>query len=636
METKSFVAAVCIPALWLGISGTLKIKRMKNLINNRFFANSTRCLIFNVAFLIAMLPLSACRHNSDLTPEIVIPPPVDTISDNISRADTWVATDALGREIGTQATYGVPRQQRTVGIFYFLWAIGNNGPFDNSKILRENPDNPQWGPLHAFHHWGEPHFGYYVSDDEWVIEKHVQMLTDAGVDVLIFDFTNKNIYLSSLLTLCRVMERMQAQGRATLKLTALFNAEAAATLKNLYDNFYAKGLYRDFWFEWDGKPLALMGTYDRIDEYDYAGFFTFRKSWATTREGGGWFGNGKDAWAWIDSHPQQYGWHTDPAKAEQIAVAAAMHPIFNYGRSNRSLVQPLNPKPAEGICFAQQWEVALKADPEFIFLTGWNEWIAQRFVGNGNEAHGFIGKKINAGDTYFVDAYNEEFSRDCEPMRDGYGDNYYYQMVDNIRKYKGVRTIPVEKTQHVIAIDGSVSDWLEVENLYSDDKGDITDRDHAGYGSTGQLTNTWGRNDFLSAKVTNDNSNVYFLMKTDKTAVLSNEAPIQLFIKTPRESSGWEGFQYRIHILPGNKAELHVSKGGWDWEKTADLSCLVKDQYMELSVPKQRLGLASGSFTLDFKWADNMPQTGDIRDFMDHGDTAPNARFRYRYVFENN
>ncbi|MDR3196244.1 MAG: hypothetical protein LBU34_00105 [Planctomycetaceae bacterium] len=612
-------------------------------MKNKFFHIVTVSFVTLLSLLVAINKLNAEPPvSTPALPPLSLPaangayedsnPPVDTISDSISQADTWVATDALGREIGTQTTYGAPRQQRTVGIFYFLWLIGDNGPFDNSKILRENPDNPQWGPLHAFHHWGEPHFGYYVSDDEWVIEKHVQMLTDAGVDVLILDFTNKAIYLPSLLTLCRVMERMQAQGRATLKITALFNTEAAATIKNLYDNFYAKGLYRNFWFEWDGHPLALTGSNKVPDEYN--GFFTFRKSWATTREGEGWFGNGKDAWAWIDSYPQQYGWHTDPSKAEQIAVAAALHPIFNYGRSNRSLVQPSNPKPEEGICFAQQWEVALKADPEFIFLTGWNEWIAQRFVGNGNQAHGFIGKKINAGDTYFVDAYNEEFSRDCEPMRGGFGDNYYYQMVDNIRKYKGVRTFPTEKTQHAIAIDGNVSDWLEVENLYSDDKGDITDRNHAGYGSTGQLTNTWGRNDFLSAKITNDNSNVYFLMKTNKAVVISNEAPVQLFIKTLQESSSWEGFQYRIHILPGNKAELHVSKGGWDWEKTADLACLVKEQYMELSVPKQRLGLPSGSFTLDFKWADNMPQTGDIRDFMDHGDTAPNARFRYRYVFE--
>jgi hypothetical protein len=79
-------------------------------------------------------------------------------------------------------------------------------------------------------------------------------------------------------------------------------------------------------------------------------------------------------------------------------------------------------------------------------------------------------------------------------------------------------------------------------------------------------------------------------------------------------------------------AVLLVSQGGWAWEKVADIPCRVKGDFIELSVQLQQIGLSAGSKTIDFKWADNMPQTGDIRDFMDHGDTAPNARFRYRYV----
>ena len=41
----------------------------------------------------------------------------------------------------------------------------------------------------------------------------------------------------------------------------------------------------------------------------------------------------------------------------------------------------------------------------------------------------------------FVDLYNQEYSRDVEPMHGGHTDNYYYQMVSNIRKYKGVRQL---------------------------------------------------------------------------------------------------------------------------------------------------------------------------------------------------
>jgi hypothetical protein len=35
--------------------------------------------------------------------------------------------------------------------------------------------------------------------------------------------------------------------------------------------------------------------------------------------------------------------------------------------------------------------------------------------------------------------------------------------------------------------------------------------------------------------------------------------------------------------------------------------------------------------SFDFKWTDNVPANVDGIDFLDQGDTAPNARFNYRY-----
>ena len=37
---------------------------------------------------------------------------------------------------------------------------------------------------------------------------------------------------------------------------------------------------------------------------------------------------------------------------------------------------------------------------------------------------------------------DEEFSRDIEPMNGGHGDNYYYQLIANVRRYKGVPALP--------------------------------------------------------------------------------------------------------------------------------------------------------------------------------------------------
>jgi len=37
----------------------------------------------------------------------------------------------------------------------------------------------------------------------------------------------------------------------------------------------------------------------------------------------------------------------------------------------------------------------------------------------------------------YPDQFCDEYSRDIEPMKDGHGDNYYYQLAANIRKIKG-------------------------------------------------------------------------------------------------------------------------------------------------------------------------------------------------------
>ena len=50
--------------------------------------------------------------------------------------------DDLGRALTTDASLPLPRENRSVGIFYYL-APGNHGlrgPYDNSKIVAAHPD----------------------------------------------------------------------------------------------------------------------------------------------------------------------------------------------------------------------------------------------------------------------------------------------------------------------------------------------------------------------------------------------------------------------------------------------------------------------------------------------------------------
>ena len=174
-------------------------------------------------------------------------------------SDTWVATDALGRTLPGFDECGPPRANKTVGIFYFTWhgQHSTSGPHDITKILAENPEDPQWGPVHAMHHWGEPEDGYYIADDEYVIRKSCHALVDAGVDVIIIDVTNAVRYTNIYMKICEVYTQIRAEGGRTPQMCFIANAGADGVAKALYDEFYAKGLYEDLWFRWQGKPLIL-------------------------------------------------------------------------------------------------------------------------------------------------------------------------------------------------------------------------------------------------------------------------------------------------------------------------------------------------------------------------------------------
>lgn len=570
-----------------------------------------------------------------------------------SEADTWVATDAIGRSLVTSSQNGVIRKEKYVGIFYFIWhgahgydrhnagirsdegvvektAADSLSPYDISKMLAANPDDPQYGPLHAFHYWSEPYFGYYLPDDEWIIRKHAQMLSDAGVDVIIIDVTNAAIYLPQVTRIAETYEAMRKEGLSTPSLAFIANSNPVQTVKRLYDYIYAKALFKDLWFNWKGKPLLLAPPEDQSEEIK--NFFTIRRSWAWSK-GQQWFGDGKDKWTWLDHTPQSYGWHGSPDKPEQISVSIAEHPMSNIGRSFHDGKEPEVKRSGEGLYFSEQWKRAKEVDPEFIFVTGWNEWVAMRF--NDGKSKNFLGKPIEKGDTYFVDLYNEEYSRDAEPMKGGFNDNYYYQLIDNIREFKGSRVIPIAKSQYSIQIDGSFTDWKNVESVYKDDAGDTFHRKHPGWGRIKEYTNNSGRNDIIEARVTSDQDYVSFYVKTTQAVTAWNSSDwMRLFIKVQnKDLPNWEGFHFLVNRKPLNSTTttLEGNKGDWNWEKIRNVKYGFKKNELELRIPKKNLGITGNSFTIDFKWSDNAPLDGNAMHWLDKGDAAPNARFVYRY-----
>lgn len=590
-------------------------------------------------------------------------------------SDTWVATDDLGRSLPQFEQTGPPRTDRTVGIFYYTWN-GPHGydvprlaptstsddqgvvkpdptrdiasPFDISRILEQSLDHREWGPEHAWHHWGRPYFDYYVSDDEWVIRKHAQMLVDAGVDVLILDATNGFHYRGVYMEIFRIFSDIRAKGGRTPLITfntGTHEVASRAMVAAIYRDLYEKGLYRDLWFVWKGKPL-IMGNTMAMDSR-YLEFFSMRYSWAWSNAE--WFKDGKDRWPWLDNTPQKWGWHENPDTPEEVSVTTAQHPVavdrpnepksIGMGKSYANGAEPYPPSPGEGRYFAEQWQRALEVGPEFIYITQWNEWTAQRFIHPLDaKTVSYAGRKLEPGESYFVDVYDSEFNRDIEPMTGGYGDNYYYQMIDGIRRYKGTRPVPAASAE---LPDGKAIDWVKVSPEYRDDLFDTFHRNHFGFGSIGQLTNTTGRNDIATAKVARDGQNLYFKVTTrEPLTPRAGENWMELFIAVDgleKGSPNWEGFHYRACLDPKDKEVYHLfrSLGGWQWQGLGKIEIKQEASDLVLTIPRKLLELDSPKeFSIRFKWSDNR-QTQHAIDWLRDGDVAPNARFRYLYRTAN-
>ena len=553
--------------------------------------------------------------------------------------ETWVATDALGRSLPTEQP---TRPGRKVGVFYFLWhgEHGKDGPFDNT-LTHADPSGHPYGKAGAFHWWGEPAVGYFLADDPWVHRKNLQMLADAGVDVIFLDVTNAFTYPKNVRILCDAAEDMRRQGNPTPQIAFLTHSATAKTVATIYRDFYAKGLYKDLWFQWDGKPLILGDRRSKMDDGSpmdpkMVDFFTWRDSWA--------WDPGQDKWQWLDKYPQRPGWHTDPATPEEVPVSIAGHPVDSLGRSyhsDESWGQGAEPPvdtqsrtntSGEGRQFAQQWQRALKIDPQFIFVTGWNEWVAQRFLTDGPRT--FAGRPEVKGETFFVDNFNEEFSRDAMPMKGGYGDNYYLQLVDGIRRFKGTKPAQVAQKFQTISLAGGFRQWLTVKPLYLDDVGDTTHRNHNGWGKL-HYADTSGRNDITSSRVACDARNIYFTVHTQAPLTPSTGPHwMQLLIDSDQNPrTGWNGYDFVVSsrvISPGMTTLKRLSDG-----KSWPVPMRVAGNDLMFALPRTLLALRNLSVTtFDFHWADNVLVGGDpkrIADWWYQGDSAPNGRFNYRY-----
>lgn len=87
-----------------------------------------------------------------------------------------------------------------------------------------------------------------------MIRKHATMLTDAGVDVIIFDTTNGYTYQDTYRRLLDTFADIRAQGENTPQIAFLtpFGTPRQVVV-DLYQNLYQPGIHPELWFHWGGQ-----------------------------------------------------------------------------------------------------------------------------------------------------------------------------------------------------------------------------------------------------------------------------------------------------------------------------------------------------------------------------------------------
>lgn len=573
--------------------------------------------------------------------------------------DDLVATDALGRTLPDYSETGGLRVNHHVGLFYWLWHgdLRNNSreewDYNVTESNKLNPQRTDW--QFADYYWAKPELGYYRSNDRFVLQKHMNLFCLMGIDFLYLDFTNNMNDVEELKALLEVMQEFKRRGYNPPRLVPFFNAgldgpegnKPYSYMERFYNTFIKNNPYPDCWFIYEGKPL-IFAPEKHPTNSDLNNAFTWRRMWAS-------FGaEDKTRWRFFDSYVMEprgpHPSYDEAGKLEQMVVSkglgAPIWDVMTYGGSssttsyapvyNEQLIDPENT--GKGLYFEEQARQALRYEPPILCITGWNEWKAGAWpadAGLANAQMKFRGVPVQVGTFYFVDEFNEEFNRDFEPQDNPqYSDNCYYQLASFIRRYKGMRIPSAVSDPKEISVSGSFSQWSDVLPVFRDFAGELRTRDNAGAPKGTHYSNFTARNDIVESRVTYDDNNIYFYVKTDAPLTSWSDSNwMMLYIDTDKDkASGWEGYDFVVNMEVKSESETTLKQRivtGWKTIAT----CPMKISGNEIMIAVSRYDLLQdrNKPSFYFHWVDNTQKLDDIQEFFVNGESAPERRYNYYY-----
>ena len=579
------------------------------------------------------------------------------------------ATDDYDRSFGEVTDYN----GNVVGIFYFLWLSQASVTTNVDSYIEDGNveavlTGDEVGMAPAFTYWGEPMYGFYQVEDEWVVRKHVELFINAGLDFICFDCTNNDFYQAAAKAVLDVLLEYAEMGYDVPRAMFMTNSDSTLMTENIYNAFYRRDTYDAVWFYGNGDKPWIISSYAGSDANILDRFYFKPAQWPNR------FYN-ENGFPWISWHypqetytdrendytimsvsvsqhtgiggslsdagvtginfsisglfaPYNYDTLSDSLKARVSSETATKYYNYNWGRGYSHETGSNDYDSAlANVNFEEQWDSALQnEDVNLVFVTGWNEWIAQK-----QSKDPLLGSSYG----YFVDTFSTEFSRDIEMMNGGYLDNCYLQLVANIREYKGVG-YGTQVTRNATVAKGTdlfdLSNWSAAP-VYKDLVGETEPRAARGAGGN-YYTNDTGRNDIQEVRVASDEEYVYFLVAAAEDITAKEAADtrwMNVFIGIEGAEGGWNGLQYVVNrSLDGTTASLDKIENG-AYASVGTAATVVSGRYMLVQVAKRSLGIEGDEFGIVFKVTDNLQKDFDVTDLYTNGDAAPIGRINYSY-----
>ncbi len=554
-----------------------------------------------------------------------------------------VAVDATGRSLSPVTGY---KAGKYVGLFYFLWhgQHAADRVRNITELLKTNYEDlfdasldNKVVPYDAWCHYQEPLYGYYNSLDSWVMRKHIELFIMAGVDFLVMDFTNGIYYDEPLRIFMDLLLEYKAAGHKVPEISFYVNVKPQELTQRLYEEVYTNPKYKELAF-YGNREKPMIISVPHLISQELNEFFDVRASQ--------WY-RGDYPETIFPYWDFTRNWHkyTDMVSVSLAQSGTSFSFSYesydgrkhdNWGRGYTTATKRNGDVEAilRGDNFQEGWEAAMALDPDIIFVTGWNEWVMQKM-----NLHVFFPDHFPFDYPCYTDNFNVEYSRDAEMTRiptykmdeagnyleEGYGDNYLVQLMENIRRFKGIS-----------------SNHETSSGVYKTVSTQKVARDCDGFYQGTHYKQRKPTHFIQEVQVSYDAENLYFTVRTENPLTVPSKAStnwMNLFIGVEGSSvPSWAGFQYVINRQRRQDGsalvERFIEQDSYALEHVGEALISVCGNELCFSISRKCLQIPEGPFEITFKVADEVEQEDNILDYYVSGEVFPLGRFAYSFVAE--